>query len=306
MEITSVINQMLILLIILVVGVVAAKLKVINTETNKALSAIVINIAQCAMILSSVINVELTLSPLELLELLGIAAATYAVLIAYSFIAPTVLRVGPEERGVYQFASIFGNCGFMGFPVIASIFGPEAVFYASLFNIPFNVLAYSLGIRLISGGEKVRFQWRRLINPPMVSTVIAIILILTKPHVPVVLEESVSLLGNMVVPSAMLIIGGSLGALSFREVFGEWKTYPFLPFKLIAAPIIVWAILRLFVRDETILGIATVLASLPVATNTTMLCIQYGGNEKAASRLVFVSTVVSVVTIPIMVYFLLT
>ena len=297
---------MLVLLFILLIGVAGAKAGVLNAGTNKALTAIVINIAQCAMILGAVINVDMGLTAPELLKIVAIAFLTYGLLIVCSLWVPRVLGTKGRERGVYQFACIFGNAGYMGFPVIASIFGQEAVFYAALFNIPFNILAYSYGIRILSGGgESAKFQWKRLINPPFAATLGALVITLTKIHIPTPIADAMDMLGDMVAPSAMLIIGGSLGSLSFKDVFGKWKTYLFLPFKLIIVPIFVWFVLHFIVKDQMILGIATVIASLPVATNATMLCIQYKGDEKTASRLVFVSTVVSVVTIPLMVYLLL-
>jgi predicted permease len=108
-----------------------------------------------------------------------------------------------------------------------------------------------------------------------------------------------------VVPAAMLIIGSSLGDMSLKEVFSDWRLYLLAPVKLIAIPVIIWSVLLLFVANPLILGIATVLASMPVATNTTMLCIEYKGNEALASKGVFITTILSVATIPLTVYLLL-
>jgi predicted permease len=139
MEISSVINQMLVLLLLLLLGIVARKTGVMNPQANKALTRIVIILAQSGMILSSVMNVEPSLTGLELLALVGISFLTYVIMFLIAVLFTRVMRITPDDRGVFQFMTMFGNVGFMGFPVIASLFGDIAVFYASLFNIPFNL-----------------------------------------------------------------------------------------------------------------------------------------------------------------------
>jgi len=307
MEISSVINQMLVLLLLLLLGIVARKTGVMNPQANKALTRIVIILAQSGMILSSVMNVEPSLTGLELLALVGISFLTYVIMFLIAVLFTRVMRITPDDRGVFQFMTMFGNVGFMGFPVIASLFGDIAVFYASLFNIPFNLLTYSLGIMMISprSGEKVKINIKQFINAPLVSSFVAVLIFALKIPIPAPVAGATELLGDMVVPAAMLIIGSSLGDMSLKEVFSDWRLYLLAPVKLIAIPVIIWSVLRLFVANPLILGIATVLASMPVATNTTMLCIEYKGNEALASKGVFITTILSVATIPLTVYLLL-
>jgi predicted permease len=307
MEISSIINLMLILLILLLVGVFARKTGVINDQANKHLTRIVVVLAQSAMILAAVMNAEPSLTGLELLGLVGISFVAYAIMLVVVVLFTWVLRIKPGDRGVFQFMALFGNVGFMGFPIVASLFGDAAVFYASLFNIPFNLLTYSLGIMMISprSGEKVKINIKQFINAPLVSSFVAVLIFALKIPIPAPVAGATELLGDMVVPAAMLIIGSSLGDMSLKEVFSDWRLYLLAPVKLIAIPVIIWSVLRLFVANPLILGIATVLASMPVATNTTMLCIEYKGNEALASKGVFITTILSVATIPLTVYLLL-
>jgi predicted permease len=298
---------MLVLLILIIVGVIARKTKLTDAVSNQKITKIVLNIAQTAVILDAVINVESRLNGLQLLGLVGISCLTYVILIALSFLVPRALFAKEEHRGLFSFMTIFGNVGFMGFPVIASIFGSEAVFYASMFNIPFGFLAYSMGIYLITGGtEKGKFDFKLLLlQPPLIATFLSVIILYTKVHIPVPIADAVSMLGDMIIPLAMIIIGGSLGDMKLKDVFSGWRGYMFSFIKLILVPIIVWSILRLFVKDQEILGIATVIAGMPVATIATMFSIEYGGNEKLSAKMQFVSTILSVVSIPFIVYLLL-
>jgi hypothetical protein len=288
---------MLVLLIMLVVGVISRKAGITDDVGNKKLSRLLINVCQSAMMLSSVMNSETELSITAVFKIIGVSMLLYVLLIAFSYLVPLVLHAPRQDRKLYRFMSIFGNVGFMGFPVISSIFGSEAVFYASLFNIPFNLLMYTLGISLASG--------EGIFNVPLVATLVSLAIFLLHIQFPYAITEATSMLGDMVVPAAMIVIGTSLGGMSLKKMLGNWRLYIFTPIKLIVLPIVVYYLFGLFVHDEMVLGIATVMAALPVATNCTMLCLEYGGNEDLASSATFMTTVLSVATIPLIVYLLL-
>ncbi|MCD8086962.1 MAG: AEC family transporter [Oscillospiraceae bacterium] len=305
MEISSVFEQMLVLLILLLVGVAAAKTGVVDQETNRRLTRFALVFPQSAQIISSVVGEDLDITAGQLVGVFGAACVMYGVLVALGFLTPVLYRFKKEDRGIYSFMTIFGNVGFMGFPVAETLFGSKGLFYAAILNMPFNLLAYTLGISLLHRGQgKTKISWRQLVNPPLISAIIAIILLLTKIHIPTPVADAIDLLGDTIVPLAMIIIGASLGSQKLSEVFGDWRSYAFAPVRLLVAPVLVWAALRLFITDTVLLGTMTVLAAMPVASFATMLSIQYGGNEKIASRTVFVTTVLSVVTIPIVCWLL--
>jgi predicted permease len=306
MDMAHIINQMLVLLILLIVGVIACKTGITDEVSNQRLTKIVIHIAQTACTLGSVMNVESSFTGMELLILVGVSCLTYVLLIVIAFFVPRILRVPRADWGLYSFMTIFGNVGFMGFPVIASIFGQEAVFYAALCNIPFSILAFSLGIALVTGhGGKLKIDFKQVINAPFLATFVAIAIFALDIRVPEALADAVTRTGDMIIPLAMLIIGGSLGNMKLKDIFCEWRTYVFAVIRLILLPILVWAILRLFVTNEMMLGIVTVITAMPVAAIATMFSIEYGGNEAVASRTVVLTTVLSVFTIPLVVYLLL-
>lgn len=306
MDVSALIHQMLILLILLIVGLVACKTGIVDDVASKKLSKIVININQSAMILAAVMNVKPSLSTGELFLLVGAAFVMYALLFLLSFPTPKLLRSSGHAAGAYRFMVMFSNVGYMGYPVIASLMGQEAVFYASLFNIPFNILVYSLGVMQLSGASgKSAFRLRNIINAPFISTFVAIGIFALGIPIPGFIADATDMLGDMIVPAAMLIIGASLGRMSLKEVFCDWRVYIFALIRLLLIPILVWAVLGLFITNQIILSIAVVIAAMPAATNATMLCLEYGGNEAVASRGVFVTTLLSVVTIPFVVWLLL-
>ena len=305
MDISSLFNQMLILLIILVVGFIANKTNIIDQQGNKNLSKLTLNITQGAMILSSVMNANPSMSSAELFTLVGVSFLMYVILFIFSFVIRWLLRVPKKDGFTYQFAVMFGNVGFMGYPIVASLLGTEAIFYVSLFNIPFNILIYSLGIFLISGGDGYKFNLKSLANPPFFATFIAIGIFVLKIPIPAPIAGATKLLGDMVIPAAMLVIGSSLGRISLKDILGDWRIYVFLPLSLIVSPVIIWAVLKTFITNPLILNMAVIIAAMPVATNSTMLSMEYNGNEVLASKAVFMTTVASVVTIPLVISLLL-
>ena len=164
MDIRPIFEQMLVMLILMITGAVAARCGVMDDETNRRFTRFTLLIPQTCMILGSVINADLGITPGRVFAVLGIGCVMYAILVALSFLVPIVYRCGPEDKGIYSFMTIFGNTGFMGIPIVASILGGAAPFYAALLNIPFNILAYTLGITLLSSRGRSKIQWKLLIK----------------------------------------------------------------------------------------------------------------------------------------------
>ncbi len=304
MNLSAIITQMAVLFIIMAIGYAANKFKVLTGESNKLLSKLVLNVAMPCTILNSVLSGETTATGRDAAVFMLIALCSFALFFILAAPLPKLLRAEKNDRGMFRFMVVFGNVGFMGFPVIQSIFGVGAVFYVTIFNIVFSILCFSLGIMMISGkGEKVNL--RLLINPTMIASILTVILFYWKPAVPAVLSEALGLVGQLTTPSAMLIIGSTLGSIAFKAVFGAVRIYPVAIVKLIIIPVLTWLALRLFINDALMLGVITVLSAMPTATNAAMMSMEYGGNEKLASKGVFLTTLLSIATIPLIMYLLL-
>ncbi len=292
---------MLVLLLLLIVGVVCAKTKVIDKESNRRLTRFAVAVCQCGMILSSVINTDLGLSGGEIVKIFFSGCLMYVVMVAFGVLVRLVFKKQRDCRGVFAFMTIFGNVGFMGFPVVGAIFGEKAVFCAALYNIPFNILAYTLGIWLLKpeGERAEKLDWKSLVNAPLVASVVAIVLLIVDLPFPQPVDEAVDMLGDMIVPLSMIIIGASLGDMKLKEAVSDYRCYIFSAFKLLLVPVLVYFILRPIMQDSLLLGVTTVLSGMPVAALSVMLTIEHGGDERLASKTVFISTVLSVVTIPL-------
>lgn len=306
MDIMLVIDQMLTMLIMLAVGVAMAKLGVVDPETNRRFSRFALLVPQCAIILASAMNMQMELTLGKVLTVIGLSVVFYAVLLTVSLLIPRLFRAGAGDRGVYSFLMAFGNTTFLGYPVVQALYGSDAVFYATLFNTPFNLLAFTVGVRMMSGGQDTGpLDWRKVINPPLVCALAAVVMIFLPVEWPTPVKGAANAFGDMVLPLSMIIVGASLGEQKLSQVLRDWRPYAMAPVRLLVAPVMVWAMMRLVVRDPMILGVATLLAGMPSAVLSVMLAIRYGANEQLAARSVFLTTVLSVLTIPLLCWLLL-
>ncbi|MGM9530512.1 AEC family transporter, partial [Intestinibacter sp.] len=272
-------------------------------ELNQKLSSFVLNITSPALILYSVSEpVEGDLN--TVLQIFLLSVAVYVVLPFIGIFFARVLRVAKEDRNLYQFMTIFSNIGFMGYPVIQAIFGKEALFFAAICNLVFNIFCFSYGVFLISGAGKVSFDFKKLINPGIIFSIIAVVIYLTKWQMPVIIGETSDLVGSITTPLAMMIIGSSLAEIPIKEVVSDIRIYIYTIIKQIIMPILFWWVLKFIVHDAMVLGVLVVLIAMPVGTIAIMFCNQFGGNTSLASKSIFITTLASVFTIPTLVYLL--
>lgn len=300
-EIIPVFMQMIVLFLILAIGYVAGKTKVMTIEGNKSLSLLVNNIANPCSILYSALCTEHALSNSEVIALIGIAVAMYVLLIACAQLTPRLLKVSKDQTGQYKFMMIFSNVGYMGIPVVAAIFGQEAVICVSIFIMVFYVFIYTYGVYLICGREHDNsFQWKSLLSPMVVSSLVGIICYLCNIRVTGVLEDSIDMVRGITTPCAMLIIGCALSSVCLKTVFINWRLYVVAVLKLLVIPSAAYMLLKPVITNPIILGVMVTLMAMPVASNFTMLSAQYDRDQKLAASSVFITTLLSVLSIPIL------
>ena len=303
MDMTPVFTQMGILVFIMAVGFACAKLGVAGPEFTRSGSKIVLNVLLVFTILNSVTSAEMELSLADI----GIYTLGFFVMIIVcsllGVLAARALRVPSDDRGIAAFAVAFTNTVFVGFPVVESVYGAEGVLVATISNIPFNLFIYTLGVALINGSTN-GMNIKSAISPPLIATFVAIAFFLTGWELPAPVVECFSVLSAGTVPVSMLVVGASLGAVPLKSTLGNWRVYAVGLVRLILGPLAVWAALRPFVHDEMALGVTVILAACPTAMLATALTIRSGKDETFASQNVFVSTVLSAATLPLMIYLL--
>lgn len=296
------------LFLILIVGWVGHKTKVFPAETQTALTKLVVYITTPCTILYSVLNNSSLPGIGVMVELLLISSACYIAVAALSLLAVKLMRIRPGSRGAYVCMLLFTNCGFIGFPVVQAIFGADAVFYASILNIPFYPCLYTLGVYLLSkdaadrglGQAEIALSWRTFVSPCMVASVAAVVLALTGLKFPAVLTNTIGTIGNITTPGALLVIGISIAKQPLREMLGSAKIYLMSALRLIVLPVLIWFVLHFFLHDQTILGVIVVTFAMPTATMVSMLADEHGSDQRATVQGVFLTTLFSMVTIPLL------
>ena len=311
MDFFYVFGKMVELFAIIIIGYITCKCGVFGKEARVHVTKLVLYVAIPGLTLASVLTQDSLPGRAEIFGLLLVAFSSYLVLFAGAFLIPKLLRVKREEVGIYQFMVAFANVGFIGYPVTQAIFGDRAIFYTCVFNLPFNFFAFSIGVIFIQrsaaamsgqAGAKVgsAISGKTFLTPCMICSVLAIILALGGWRGPAALGETCQMVGNITTPAALMVIGSSLAEMPVKEMFSNGKVYLFSLFRLLILPIIVYYIYGSFVTDPLLLGVCVIIAAMPVATNGTMLCLQYNADEKLMAQGTFITTLASLVTIPLL------
>ena len=299
MDIKNVFTQVFILFILILVGYIATKKNLIDSSLTKKLSKLIMNIFLPCMIINSM---QLEYSPTilkKVLLLILISLLIYAISFLIAIIFKAISK-SKNDIGVYQFAILFSNVGFMGYPIVEAILGKDAIFYAAIFNIPFNLLIMTLGVFVIcKENNNYSFYFKSLINPVIISIFIGLSLFILNIKLPYIINRPIELLGNITTPLSMIVIGSMLCLSSISECVRNKKLYIVSFIRLILMPILIYFILKGIVYDKLLFSIPIVIVSMPVASNTAILSSEYNANDKLASQLVFMSTLFSILTIPI-------
>ena len=296
------IEIMLTLFVIVIVGFIAGKTGYMGGDFDKRLSNLVIDITCPALILSSTMQGTLPDRAL-ILPLLGISLLTYILLTAVAFTVPRFFTRNKADEGVVGFALMFGNVGFIGYPVVASIFGHQAVFYAAVLNVVNTFAVFTIGTMLLTDGNDRRhgaFHRQVLYSTPMLAAYLAMLIVaLGIDGIPAVISQPLTLIGGITVPAALLIIGSSMAQLSPRTMLGNRTVYATTACRLAVIPMGLFFLFSALGFDQLVVAVNTVVIAMPVATYGTILCLKLGRDTTLITEATFITTLLSVLTIPL-------
>nr|WP_320024620.1 AEC family transporter [uncultured Acetobacterium sp.] len=305
MDIIIVISQMLELFLILTLGYISAKGKIVSPKFGTQLSNFILSITLPCMMIASVATMPDDTNKNDVLLMFVIAILFYVVMPVVAYGITRILLVKKEERNLYMYMTIWSNVGFMGFPVIASIFGEGAIFYATIFNLIFNVSNFTLGIMLMSSEGKKALNLKKFLSPGMIASIVAVIMFAANLRLPEILNATLKTVGSTTTTLAMIVIGIALSNIPIKSVFTEIRLYPYVIIKQILLPLFAWEILKNIITNPYLLGIVIVIIAMPVGTSSVLFANRYENNVSLATKGVFITTLASVLTIPIISYLLL-
>lgn len=290
-------------------GYLLIKTKLLKKEQSGALSMLLMYVGMPFLIFSSTIN-NITINT-ELLATIGIVLGIGVVYtFAMFFVSKPLTKMEREQKtqGMMRFSSVFSNNGFLGIPLAMAVFGvgSMALMVVIILNIVTNVLMYTLGIYLISGDRKAISLKKAFLNPVLIAFVIGIIanLLNVKGYVPEVATYSTHF-SNLVTPISMTILGMKMGGAKFLELFKSWKTYYVSALKLVVFPMIIVAIVFVLnqvtaiITPDMVLGVLIAFA-MPTAGLASTFSDNFGGDTENAVAFTLGTTVLSIVTIPLL------
>lgn len=291
-------QQMIVILFAMVLGYTAQKKGVLTQAANGVLSKLLLNITAPALILGSAMVGEALPEFSELLSILKVAVFFYGMEFLIAFAAAPLIGGGPKQRGVWRFALSCSNMGFIGFPVVMKLFGPEKLIYAAILMLPFNVISYSFGPLMLAGAKS--FSWKQFTSPSVLASFGALFISLFRIRLPALVGECVNFIGDITVPLSLVLVGSLLAAVPVGKVFTNPRLWLITASRLLIQPALIWLILRNMPGvSAVVMGVAVIEMGMPVAANGSMLSIEHGGDTETVAQITFLTTLLSIVTIPL-------
>ena len=308
MSITVVLQQMVIIFILIGIGMILYRSKMLSEETSKQISGIIINVTNPALLICSAFDDGPKVSLRELSIAFVSYAAVFALLIVIGFLIPCLLRVPKRLHYTYQMLTIFGNVGFIGIPLASAVLGSESLIFVSIFNLLFNLLIYTLGISLLqrAAGQAEKEvtipssgRLQKLVNAGTVSAAVTVIFYLGNFHVPTVISSALSYTGRATTLLSMLVLGVSVAQIAPKEIFSHPKLYLFTLLRQILVPIGCILFMGSLIDNRLILNTMLLMVAVPAANMPLMLAKQLDMETDSISQGIILTTILSLVTVPV-------
>lgn len=305
MELIGPILSSLIMIFILIIpGVFFRKRNLITENQNDAVSGIVVNLTWPCLVIDAM---QMRFSARILqnsLHILALTIVVFAVLALLGLVLAKLIKMPKTKQYLTVFMMIFGNTGFIGIPVIKALYGTEALFFAAIIELINDILLFTVGIMLIqlSAGARCRVDLRQFLNPGLIGVLIGLALFLLDIQLPQVLGGSIEMIGNATTPLTMFVIGVQLGGLKLKEIIGDWQVYAVCAARLLLVPVAALLVVKLWMwgGDFSLLEKVIIVSfAMPAASVSAIFSQQYKGEAVFATKTVLLSTVFSLLTIPI-------
>lgn len=309
MDFAVLLSKMFTFVVLMLVGYMGARQGWLGRDFARSTSKLVINVFLSASVINSVTGTRPDISRSELWYIIAIM---FLVLGLSYVMAAVFVRVfmgkNREEAVVTELLLGVMNTVFVGLPILQEVYGPTAVLYLAMSNIPFNVLLYTYGVwRLRSGkdsGGKFSFNLKEIMSVPLIATLIALAIFIFDVPVPGLFQSLIASLAPATMPLSMIVIGATLGPVNLLDAFKDKRMLLVCLFRLVVYPLVIWGLCGLFVSDPILLASCVIIAACPSAIVVTVLSLQYKYDAVYSSKGVLASTSLSMLTMPLWVFLL--
>lgn len=294
-EFSNLLNMQIMIFILTAAGYILRKLNIISAGSRAGLTNLVIDLVlPCNIIHSFMIGFskDVLKSGLEVL------AISIAIQIACYFLGYVLyIKTAKEEQKVLKYATICSNAGFLGNPLVEGIYGSMGLLYASIYLIPQRICMWSAGVSCFTDSKGKNVAKKVLTHPCIVAVMIGIAIMVFQIRLPEFAVSSIKTVSGCTTTLSMVVIGGILAEIELRTVVSRLNIY-FCIIRLVIIPAAVLAVCALININPLVTAVSTVLAGMPAGSTTAILAAKYNCDEKFAVKIVFLSTVLSLITIP--------
>lgn len=307
MELSAITESVASLFIIILVGFYGSRKKIITPELNKGLTDILIKIALPFMIVSSFMFTYDDTIKSNVLNTFYYSLCSYGIMAAVSYIM--LKPVKNDKKTVLHFANVFVNTGYIGFPVLNSVFGSEGVVYGSIFNIFFVIFLWTYGIMLYKGKLEKGYLRRELVNlmfnPSIIAVIIGIFIMVFEIEINGALLTSIKSIGSITGTISMFIIGVILSNVKIKQYFRDWTLYYGIAIKLIVIPFAIYFISLLLEGSTKAVYSVIIMTAMPASAMTSILAESYDKEKEFAAVIVSATTLISLLTVPLLIKFIM-
>ena len=306
-ELSAAISQIVILFLIVILGFILSKVGYLDQDMSNKLSGILLNVTLPCMIIASVSEMDFASAQNQIPITVLLAILSFVVMIVVSLVLAFLMRVRKQDSSVYMFMGLCTNLGFMGIPVIASIYGNQSIILTSIFVMFQGIFMYSFGFVMLAAtsedtdkAKNFKIPWRAMVNPAMIASLLALALFFAQIHLPYILNEAMDMVGSITAPIAMMIIGLFLSTVRIKDLISDWRIYVFVIARQLLLTIAIFLIARMFISDPLVLGVLVMVFAMPVGSLVPLFSAQFHHDTMLATRGVVIGTAFSFVFIPVL------
>lgn len=296
-DILEMLNLQIVLFILMLVGFISIKKNIISSSSRKSFSDLLINFVLPCNIIASFMSQKFTAD--MLVKSVTILLVSFGVQILNIIMSKFLYRgIEHDKQMVLRYATICSNATFIGLPIIGGIYGDEGILYTSIALLPLRISMWSAGLALFTVTSRKDTIKTLVTHPCIIAVFIGFAIMILNIPLPVFLSKSIISLSNCNTFLSMLVIGMILGEIDFKTVFSKLVIY-YAFVRLALMPIIIYIILTVLGIDSVVRGVATLMAAMPAGSTTAILASKYDCDAQFASKVIFVSTLISMASIPL-------
>jgi predicted permease len=307
METSIIISQIFILAIVVLIGVIAAKLKVLTIDSKDMLSKVIFNISLPLMLFTNFLKLDATPRLVaNSFIVLSVSGFVIFFMLLAGWTATKIFNIKGREAAVFKAHSMFGNTIFLGFPLITALYGVEGLLYASMYQLVSTIIMWTAGVVILTSGDGRSWNKSisRVLNPNTIATLLGLIFFVFSIKLPALIVKPLSELGSANTWLSMLYIGAMLVLADVGGLLGRKSLYIISINRLIIVPAILISAFAVITamfglsHDKMVASVIILEASMPCMASVVIMAKELGADDHLAVGNVFVSTIISILTLP--------